>query len=110
MKSDVEVLSVINFRHMPFQYYQKIYKIRWTCIGPEMNGEKAKKLVAQLQDKLKNFKKEWGTISCSLSLLSEFHCAQIHGKRIDGGWSSVHFHCSDSSKVDNIRRRKNTKE
>lgn len=109
MESDIEPLTIINFRHMPFQYHQHIFKIHWACIGPEMTGAKAKRLVAELEIKLKNFKKKWDTISCSLTLLEEFFFYQVHGKRIDGSWSSVHFHCHDDHKNDNVRRRNYSK-
>lgn len=105
MKTDIEPLTVINFVHKPFQYYQKLMKIHFTVIGPEMDGQKAKRLVKELESKLKNFKERWGSINCYLSLLEEFFCEQVHGKRVDGGWSSVHFHSYDSAKSDNVRRR-----
>lgn len=103
--SDIEPLTIINFTHHPFRYHQHIFKIHWTCVGSELDGKKVKRLVRELQTKLKNFKKNWGTISCSLTLLEEFSCVQVHGKMIKGCWHSVHFHCYDSHISDNVRGR-----
>lgn len=103
--SDIEPLTVIDFRYMPFQYHQHIMKVYFEVIDPEINGKKAGKLVRELEYRLKNFKQKWGTISCSLTLLDMFSFWQVHGKVIRGCWHSVHFSCRDSAKNDNIRRR-----
>ena len=105
MNSNKEPITIINFTYHPFQYYEMIMKVYFTAIGPEMDGAKAKRLVRELESKLKFFSQKWGSINCHLSLLEEFFCNQVHGKRIDGSWSGVHFQCYDASKSDNVRRR-----
>jgi len=104
MKTDIEVLTVINFSHHPFRFYEKILKIKFSVTDSEMTGAKAKRLVKELESKLRNFEEKWGTISVGLSSLDDFFVYQEHGKMIIGGWDSVHFQCHDSSKSDNTRR------
>jgi len=99
-----EPLTVINFVHMPYSYSTKIMRIHFVVTGPEISGKKAKKLVQELEDRLKNFSHSWGTIKCSCSSLDEFFCAQVSQKKIIGVWHSVHFECSDSDKNENVRR------
>jgi len=103
-KMKVEPLTILHMKHMPYSFSTKIFRIHFTVTGPEISGKKAKKLVQQLEERLKNFKGKWGTISCYVSDLDEFFCAQVSNRKITGVWHSVRFQCSDSDKSGDVRR------
>lgn len=100
----VEPLKVINFATHNYGFHKHIFRIHFEVIGPEISGKKAKKLVAELKERLLNFKKDWGTISCYLSELDEFFCSQVSDKKIVGVWHNAKFEVSDSDPSENIRR------
>lgn len=105
MQSDIEPLTVINLKHTPYSFSTKIFRIHFVVVdSTEISGKKAKKLVQQLEDRLKNFKKSWGTIKAYIPDLDEFFVAQVSKRKITGVWHSVRFEVSDSDPSENIRR------
>jgi len=100
-----EPLRVIHFKHHVYGYYQKLCKIRFSITDSAgISGQKSKRLVRELQDRLKNFHYKWRTVSVSCKDLDEFFCRRISDTQIDGIWHIVSFSCSDSSPSENIRR------
>lgn len=106
-KMKTDPLKVINFKHEPWSFSTMPYKLYFTVKGTaELSGEKCKRLVTELEKKLRDFSHKFDDrISCSCSELSEFFCYRAAINQINGGWHSFSIHSSFGSKNEDVRRK-----
>lgn len=101
----VEPLKVIHFKHMPWSSSNMPYRLHFIVKGKEdLDGKKCKRLVRELETKLKNFHYKQDEISFYISDLDDFFFYRAAINQINGGWHSFHVHSSFSSKYEDNRR------
>ena len=107
LNMETEPLTIINFGHMPWTSSTIPFKVLFSCTGTrEFNVQKAKRLILQLEEKLKNFSYELDSqIKCKITALDEFFVNQVSERRMKGGWYSVHFHSVFLSPDEDTRRK-----
>jgi len=100
-----EPLTIINFRHMPWSSSETPYRLFFTITGPELDGKKCKRLVRQLEEKLKNFSYKQDEINFHISELDNFFFYRANeSTQVNGGWHSLRIFSSFEAKDEENRR------
>jgi len=101
-----EPLTIINFVHKPWSFSETPYKLYFTIRGPELDSKKCKRLVSELESRLKSFSHEWDGIKCSCSDLDDFFFYRANeNTQVNGGYHSFGIHSCFLSKDEDTRRK-----